>query len=166
MLFSSHAVFLHCSKPAVVSLMFLASCFHSPCVMLAWVSCHFNWPLKHLWGAPQSPLPWQGLPRQPGIVHKQDVVRPSELPEHQHGFDICGVLSLQDLFICEVVLPVDAHDGAEACETTPVASLTSFRGLRFLWFRDGWWAPRLCRPRSWWPDVVNGWCHMRFWRML
>ena len=40
--------------------------------------------------------------------------RPAELSEHQHGFNADGVCSRQDLFVGDVVLPLDAHDGSQA----------------------------------------------------
>ena len=40
--------------------------------------------------------------------------RPAELSEHQHGFNAGGVCSRQDLFVGDVVLPLDAHDGSQA----------------------------------------------------
>ena len=39
--------------------------------------------------------------------------RPAELSGHQHGFN-AGVCSRQDLFVGDVVLPLDAHDGSQA----------------------------------------------------
>ena len=44
----------------------------------------------------------------------RDVSRPAELSEHQHGFNAGGVCSRQDLFVGDVVLPLDSHDGSQA----------------------------------------------------
>ena len=62
----------------------------------------------------QAEFPIEQLFGDPGVIHANDMSCPTQLRFHDHCFNACRLRPVQDLEICDPVLPFDAKDGAQA----------------------------------------------------
>jgi hypothetical protein len=67
----------------------------------------------------QAEFPIEQLFGDPGVVHANNMSCPTQLGFHDHGFNARGLRPVQDLEICDPVLPFDAKDGAQASHVEP-----------------------------------------------
>ena len=61
----------------------------------------------------QAEFPIEQLFGDPGVIHADDMSCPTQMGFQDHSFNARGRRPVQDLVVCDPVLPFDAKDGAQ-----------------------------------------------------